>query len=50
MKNKFVICPKCGKKLFRIDKDSKYDKIYVWCKKCSKEIEIREPKSRVIEK
>lgn len=34
----YVRCPVCGKKLFRIEKDSKYNQIYVWCKTCKKEI------------
>jgi endogenous inhibitor of DNA gyrase (YacG/DUF329 family) len=42
----YVHCPKCGKKLFRIDKDSVYKNIYIWCKKCCKEITVNEPVSR----
>lgn len=47
MKEKqYVLCPKCGKKLFRIEKDSIYNNIFLWCKKCCKEINIkREPQS-----
>ena len=45
-----VVCPKCGKKLFRIDADSKFLNIYVWCKKCCEEIKISEPKSLIIKK
>lgn len=50
MKKEYVLCPKCGKKLFRIDIDSKFSNIYVWCKKCYKEIKISEPKSLINEK
>lgn len=50
MKKEYVVCPKCGKKLFRIDADSKFLNIYVWCKKCSEEIKISEPKSLIIKK
>lgn len=46
MDKKYVVCPHCGKKLFRIEKDSCYDNIFVWCKTCRKEIQIREPKSQ----
>ena len=43
----YVVCPKCGKKLFRIDNTSVYNNIYVWCKCCKKELKlIREPKSQ----
>lgn len=41
MDKKYVFCPYCGKKLFRIDKDSIYNNIYVWCKTCRKEIFIK---------
>lgn len=33
-------CPNCGQKLCRIDINSKAEKIYLWCKKCKKEVEI----------
>lgn len=46
MEYTFVICPKCGKKLFKIDKTSRYDNIYIWCKNCKKEILIKEPLSQ----
>lgn len=39
--NIYVHCPHCGKKLFRIDKDSEFKKIYLWCKNCKKEIECK---------
>lgn len=46
--NKYwVLCPECKKKLFRVTQLSKYDNIYLWCKSCKKEIQIREPKSQV---
>ena len=50
MKKEYVVCPKCGKKLFRIDADSKFLNIYVWRKKCCEEIKISEPKSLIIKK
>ena len=47
-KEYYVLCPKCGKKLFRITTDSKYEHIFMWCKSCKQEIEFskKEPKSR----
>jgi len=46
---KYELCPKCGKKLFRVLDTSYYANIYVWCKNCKKEIKVdkraREPKS-----
>lgn len=44
MDKEYVYCPYCGKKLFRIEKNSNYANIYVWCKKCNKEIKVTEPK------
>lgn len=46
MEYTFVVCPKCGKKLFKIDETSKYYNIYVWCKNCKKEIIVKEPLSQ----
>ncbi len=46
MEYKFVFCPHCGKKLFKITKESRYNNIYVWCKNCKKEILIKEPLSQ----
>lgn len=46
MNKSYVICPKCGKKLFRIDEKSVYKNIYIWCKNCHKEIVIKEPLSQ----
>lgn len=48
IKENYVLCPKCKKKLFRIENDSDYRHIYMWCKNCKKEIECnkREPKSQ----
>ena len=49
--NKFyVCCPICGKKLFKIDQKSVCKNIYLWCKQCRKEIEIKEPLSLVLVK
>ena len=45
MEKRYVVCPQCGKKLFRVEKDSIFNNIYLWCKKCCKEIKITEPKS-----
>nr|DAL09091.1 MAG TPA_asm: zinc-ribbon domain protein [Bacteriophage sp.] len=36
----YVCCPYCGKRLFRINKDSVYIKVFLWCKYCKKEIEF----------
>lgn len=45
--DKYVFCPECRKKLFRVVKESQYKKIFVWCKNCKKEIEInKEPLSQ----
>lgn len=46
--DRYVNCPQCGKKLFRVIKESQYKKIFVWCKNCKKEIEInkKEPLSQ----
>lgn len=46
MDKKYVYCPNCGKKLFRIENNSKYNNIYIWCKTCKKEINVKEPKSQ----
>ena len=46
MNKSYVVCPKCGKKLFRIDEKSVYKNIYIWCKNCHKEIVIKEPLSQ----
>lgn len=47
--NKYwVKCPECKKNLFKVTSFSKYDNIYVWCKNCKKEIEIKEPKSQIV--
>ena len=35
---RYVVCPMCGKKLFRITAESKYKDIFLWCKNCKKEI------------
>jgi hypothetical protein len=34
----YVMCPNCGKKLFRTTDNSNYANIFVWCKFCKKEI------------
>lgn len=35
---RYVVCPICGKKLFRITDISDYKNIFLWCKNCKKEI------------
>ena len=42
---KWFLCPYCKKKLIRYDKDAKSKGIFLLCKKCGKEIEIRINKS-----
>lgn len=42
----YIVCPNCGKKLFRVEKNSKYDNIYIWCKCCKKEIKVVEPRAK----
>jgi len=37
---KWVLCPACGKKLCRVDVES-YGTLYLWCKRCKKEIKIQ---------
>jgi len=48
-RDKYEVCPSCGKKLFRIIETSEYVDIFVWCKTCKKEIKVikraSEPKS-----
>lgn len=34
----YIKCPFCGKKLFRIEINSKFKNIYLWCKNCKREI------------
>ncbi len=43
-----IICPECGKILCKRDRDGMVNGIYLYCKKCRKEIYIRkeEPMSR----
>ena len=38
---KLFLCPYCKKKLIRYDKDAKSKGIFLLCKKCGKEVEIR---------
>ena len=37
---RYVLCPHCGKKLFRIIGTSVYIDVFVWCKTCKKEIKV----------
>lgn len=50
MDKTYIQCPVCGKKLFRIDKDSSFKNIYIWCKDCRKEIKIRAMSQELIKK
>nr|DAM39040.1 MAG TPA: zinc-ribbon domain protein [Caudoviricetes sp.] len=44
MRNKqWVKCPYCGKKLAKILPDALCKGVFVWCKSCKKEIEIKRP-------
>ena len=46
-KKGYIICPSCNKqKLLRVETPSYFNKIYVWCKYCKKEIclQSHEPK------
>lgn len=37
--NGYIICPCCNKqKLFRVEQNSSFNMIYIWCKYCRKEI------------
>lgn len=36
-----IVCPYCNKMLAKIEYCGKADKLYLWCKKCKKEIYIR---------
>lgn len=38
---RWYLCPYCGQKILKYDKEAKSKKIYIKCKKCSKEIEIK---------
>ena len=37
---KWYICPSCGKKLVKYEKDAISKNVFLICKKCGKEIEI----------
>ena len=38
---KWYVCPYCKKKLIRYGKDARSKGIFLLCKKCKKEIEIK---------
>lgn len=37
----WFICPVCRQKLAKIDKSKNIEGVTIWCKKCKREIEIR---------
>lgn len=38
---KWFLCPYCEKKLIKYEKDAKSKGVFLLCKKCGKEIEIK---------
>ncbi|MDT8715551.1 hypothetical protein IAI10_02610 [Clostridium sp. 19966] len=45
---KWFKCPVCGQKLAKIDDDKDIAGVAIWCKKCKREIEIRNtPKQKI---
>ena len=38
--DKFYHCPECGKKLFRVDENTKVENLYIKCRGCHKEIKV----------
>jgi len=41
IKNGWYICPHCGRKLARVEKAAISKGIYVFCKHCKLEVEVR---------
>lgn len=49
MKKEWWLCPMCGQKLLMIDSLKHIEGVYVKCKKCKQEVEIKnEPESEPI--
>jgi len=46
MKEWFV-CPICGQKLLMIDKTKNIEGVYIKCKKCKQEVEIKNTAAKV---
>lgn len=46
MNNEYIVCPKCGKKLCRIEKNGVIKNVYIWCKNCKKEILVNRAMSQ----
>ena len=42
---KWFLCPYCKKKLIKYEKDAECKSVFLLCKKCGKEIEVRINKS-----
>ena len=43
--SKWYICPYCKKKIIKYEKDAYSKDVFLLCKKCGKEVEIRIKKS-----
>lgn len=41
MKRQWYLCPYCGKRLLQYDQGAISKKVYIKCKNCKKEIEIK---------
>lgn len=41
MNKEWWYCPICGQKLLMINKANKIEGVYIKCKKCSKEVEVK---------
>lgn len=42
MMKKEIVCPICYKLIGKIDEDGEMKKVYLWCKRCRKEIYIED--------
>lgn len=40
-KRKWFTCPHCGRRLVQYEEDGKSEKIYLKCKSCKNEVEIK---------
>ena len=45
MMKEWYLCPICGKKLVKFEKNAVSKKVFLICKKCGKEVEIKIDKS-----